>query len=213
MSDTPSIEIVTIAVGPFESNCHLLRPEGADRVVVVDPGDDASRIIATLRERGWAVACYLLTHGHMDHVNALADVHDAYPAPVAMHPLDAEWAFADRNTMPPFYLVPPRAAPIERSLEDGQRWTDVGLTYDVLHTPGHSRGSVSFHFPDHGVLISGDVLFRDSIGRTDLPGGDAPTLFRSLHRLLELPDETRIFPGHGPATTLGRERARNPFLV
>lgn len=199
-------------MGPFESNCHLVRPAGADRVWVVDPGDDANRIVAALRDRNWQVEHYLLTHGHMDHVCALADVHAVFPAPVAMHPIDAEWAFTDRNTMPPFYMTPPRAVPILRLLSDGQRWSELGCEYEVLHTPGHSRGSVSFHFPDQGLLFSGDVLFRDSVGRTDLPGGDTPTLFRSLKRLLELPDETRVFPGHGPATTIGRERIHNPFL-
>jgi glyoxylase-like metal-dependent hydrolase (beta-lactamase superfamily II) len=182
-------------------------------VWVVDPGDDADQIIAAIRDRGWRVVRYLLTHGHMDHVNALADVHAEFPAPIAMHPLDAVWAFTIRNTMPPFYMTPPRAVTITDHLADGERREEFGLTYEVLHTPGHSVGSVCFYFPDHGLLFSGDVLFRDSIGRTDLPGGDAPTLFRSIKRLLKLPGETRVFPGHGPATTLAHERARNPFLT
>jgi glyoxylase-like metal-dependent hydrolase (beta-lactamase superfamily II) len=213
LSAAASVDVVTLPVGPFESNCHLIHPAGANLACVVDPGDDADRIIAALRDRGWRVSRYLLTHGHMDHVNALADVRAEFPAPVSMHPLDAAWAFAAQNIMPPFYMTPPRAVPIADLLADGERREDLGLAYEVLHTPGHSPGSVSFYFPDRGLLFSGDVLFRDSIGRTDLPGGDAPTLFRSLKRLLELPDETRVFPGHGPATTLGRERARNPFLT
>lgn len=204
--------MISLEVGPFASNCHLVRPRGETQVLVVDPGDEAESIRAVLDPRGWSVAAYLLTHGHMDHVSALAEMVRAFPAPVGLHPRDASWAFREANTMPPFYPTPPRAVPIDREWQEGQQWTDLGLTYEIWETPGHSRGSVSFYFKDAGLLFSGDVLFADSIGRSDLPGGHAPTLAHSIRRLLTLPDEVRVYPGHGPATTIGRERRRNPFL-
>ena len=212
MSGALPVDVTSLEVGPFASICHILQPAGSDRVLVVDPGDDAPGIIDLLRERGVQVAAYLLTHGHMDHVTGLAEVAAAFPAPAGMHPRDASWAFSETNVMFPFYDTPPRAVPIARDWQDGQTWTDLGLTYEILDTPGHSRGSVSFLFREQGLLFSGDVLFADGIGRTDLPGGDAPTLVRSLQRLLTLSDETRVYPGHGPATTIGRERKRNPYL-
>lgn len=207
------MDVLGVAVGPFASNCYIAGAPGAREVLVIDPGDDADQIARILQARELTPVCYLLTHGHMDHVSALADLREQFPAPVAMHPLDAEWAFTIRNTMPPFYIRPPRAVPIDRSLADGQEWEDAGLRYRVLHTPGHSRGSVSLYFPDAGVLFPGDVLFRDSIGRTDLPGGDVQAIYESLRRLFELPDETRVYPGHGPETTIGRERRYNPFVT
>ncbi len=214
MSDpaSSSLDVVSLEVGPFASNCHLLYPASSPHALVVDPGDDAPLIIDSLRNRGRPVAFYLLTHGHMDHVSALAEVAAVFPAPVGLHPRDASWAFTLRNTMPPYYAEAPRSVAIDRAWAEGQHWTDAGLSYEILETPGHSPGSVAFHFTDHAMLFAGDVLFQDSIGRADLPGGDASVLGRTLKRLLELPDETRVYPGHGPATTIGRERRRNPYL-
>ena len=206
------IEIESLEVGPFSSNCHLLCPAGSSRALVIDPGDDADRILDVLRRRGWSVEAYLLTHGHMDHVSALADLASVFSAPVALHPLVAAWAFTTANTMPPYYPDPPRSVPITRDWADGQHWTDLGLSYEVWHTPGHSRGSVSLIFRKARLLFPGDVLFAGAIGRPDLPGGDACFLAASLKRLLTLPDEMRVFPGHGGSTTIGRERRHNPYL-
>ncbi len=208
----PPVEVESLEVGPFASNCHVLCPAGSSRALLVDPGDDADRILDLLKRRGWTVDRYLLTHGHMDHVFALAEMLGAQPAPVALHPLDAAWAFTSANTMPPCYVEPPRAVPIARHWADGQRWVDLGLAYEVWHTPGHSRGSVSLVFREAGLLFPGDVLFAGAIGRPDLPGGDARALAASLKRLLTLPDETRVYPGHGGPTTIGRERRHNPYL-
>ncbi|MCO5068552.1 MAG: MBL fold metallo-hydrolase [Kiritimatiellae bacterium] len=206
------VEVFSLEVSAFASNCHIIRPAQSDRVIVVDPGGDAETIAEFIRLHGWTVGLFLLTHGHMDHVGALADVADQFPAPIAMHPLDAEWAFGVKNTMPPYFNEPPRAATISRDLQDGQTWTDFGLTYEVLETPGHSPGSVSFYFREQALLFSGDVLFAGSIGRSDLPGGNPRVLAQSLQRLLTLPNTTRIFPGHGAKTSIGKERAHNPFL-
>lgn len=207
------VTVETLALGAFASNCHLLRPNGSTHVLVVDPGDEAPAILDHLNAAGLTVAAYLITHGHIDHVSALAAVHRARPAPVGMHPLDRKWAFTPLNAMEPWYPQPVEpAGGIERTWAEGQTWTDLGLTYRIIETPGHSPGSVSFYFEPQGMIFSGDVLFAGGIGRTDLPGGDAPTLLHSLGRLMELPDEVRVYSGHGPVTTIGRERKRNPFL-
>lgn len=207
------VEVSTLTVGAFGSNCHILVRRGSRRALVIDPGDEAPRILAHLREGRLTPASILLTHGHMDHVAGLADVARAFPkAPVGLHPEDARWAFTPANSMPPYYETPEAPAQIERAWAGGQTWTDDELTYEIIEVPGHSPGSVAFYFRALDLVFSGDVLFAGSIGRTDLPGGHAATLGRSLRRLLELPDETVVYPGHGPDTTIGAERAGNPFL-
>ncbi len=200
-----------VVVGEFQVNCLVVwsDPAGA---MVVDPGKDAELIRETLDRNGLRVAAYLLTHGHMDHVSAVADLCDAEPAPVAMHASDLQWAFSQGNAMPPFYGVPRRPEKVERMLEHGQQWTDGGLTYRVLSTPGHSPGSVCFHFADDGVLLSGDTLFAGSVGRTDFPGGDTRELQRSLAQLKDLPGDTVVHTGHGPSTTIEREKRTNYFM-
>jgi glyoxylase-like metal-dependent hydrolase (beta-lactamase superfamily II) len=137
---------------------------------------------------------------------------EAKRAPAGMHPEDLHWAFGASNQIPPYYGAPRSPGELERRYADGQTWTDAGYTYQVLHTPGHSPGSVSFFFQEQGVLASGDVLFLGAIGRTDLPGGDPRVLQDSLARLLKLPDETLVLTGHGPTTTIGQERQENTFL-
>ena len=158
------------------------------------------------------MSAYLITHGHMDHVSALAPLCAALPAPVAMHPRDAAWAFTADNQMPPFYPVPAQPPAIERPLADGQTWVDGALRYEVLATPGHTPGGVCFYFPADKVVFTGDTLFANSVGRTDLPGSSERALTTSLRKLLQLPDDTVVYPGHGPHTTIGAERAANPFL-
>jgi len=205
------MNIECLTVGPFQSGCYIAW--GPERhALVIDPGADAATILACLDARGLDVACYLLTHGHIDHVSALAEVSEKHPAPYALHALDLKWAFSASNQMPPFYPIPRRPAEPFRTLADGQTWTDGGLSYTVIGTPGHSPGSVCFHFPDEGVLFSGDTLFQGTVGRTDLPLGDGRMLTQSLRKLAQLPPDTRIIPGHGPETTLAEEFRINPFL-
>ena len=204
--------VISLTVGLFASNCHILRDSKSSQAVVIDPGDEAPRLSATLREHHLRPAVYLLTHGHMDHVSGLAELAAQMPAPIALHPIDARWAFTDVNAAPPYYDTPRAPKAIDRDLAEGQEWTDAGLRYRVLETPGHSPGSVSFYFPDLGLLFPGDVLFAGAVGRTDLPGGHAPTLWASLQKLVALPGETKVYPGHGPATTLTQELRSNPDL-
>lgn len=206
------MHIEGVMVGPAESNCYIVWTD-AREAMVIDPGGDPDRILSVIDRHKLRVAAYPLTHGHVDHVSALAAVFDRHPAPIGMHPEDAAWAFSSRNQMPPWYGQPVLPADIERAYDDGQAWTDAGLTYRIMFTPGHSPGGVCFHFAEQNVLFSGDSLFRQSIGRMDLPGGNPRILAASLRRIMALPDDTRVFPGHGPETTIGEERTGNPFIL
>lgn len=205
------MNIECLTVGPFQANCCVTW--GPERhALVIDPGADAQAILACLDAHGLDVACYLLTHGHMDHIGALAEVSAKHPAPYAIHALDLKWAFGPLNQSLPYYSAPRRPAGTPRTLEDGQTWTDGGLSYTVIGTPGHSPGGVCFYFATDRVLFSGDTLFQGTVGRTDLPGGDGRVLTQSLRKLAQLPPETRIVPGHGPETRLAEEFQINPFL-
>jgi hydroxyacylglutathione hydrolase len=206
------IRVDSLVVSLFQSNCFIVRHDDGCDALVIDPGDNAPDILAHLDRHGLRVAAYLLTHGHVDHVYALADMVAARPAPVAMHPADASWAFTERAAFPPYYGAPKAPPGIDRELAEGQAWTDIGLSYRVIETPGHSPGGVAFYFEADKALFSGDNLFRDSIGRSDLPGANPKVLAESLQKLMALTDDVTVYCGHGPATTIGRERKSNPFL-
>lgn len=205
------MKIIPIAVGAYEVNCYVV-DAGHGQALVVDPGEDAGTITVTLRQNHLAVAAYLITHGHMDHVSALAEVSRLFPAPILMHPADAVWAFTPLNASMPYYEAPESPGKIAREAADGQQYEDGGLAYEVIATPGHSPGGVCYYFPAQKALFTGDTLFSGSIGRTDLAGGDETRMMHSLRRLTRLPEDTMVYPGHGPATSIGREKRRNPFL-
>jgi hydroxyacylglutathione hydrolase len=199
-------------VGPLQENCWIVRPEGGERALVIDPGDEAERLERAIADLGVTVEAILLTHTHFDHVGAVAPLARATGAPVWCPELETA-VLADINRYVFPGLGPFESYEADRTVAGGERLELAGLEIDVIFTPGHSPGHVTYSVPDSGAILSGDVLFQGSIGRTDLPGGDHATLMRSIATLLEaLPDETVVMPGHMGATTLGRERAANPFL-
>ncbi len=197
-------------VGAFQENCYLIRREGSDRVLLVDPGDEAPRLQAAMKELGVEPEAILLTHTHIDHIGAVAPIARATGAPVYCPRAELTiLAHPDRFIPPDWGTVEPWEA--EQPLDGGERLQLAGFDVDVVSTPGHSPGHVTFAI--EGALFSGDVLFESSIGRTDLPGGDHATLMASIAGLLErFDDDTKVHPGHMGLTTLGRERATNPFL-
>lgn len=202
-----------LAVGPLASNCSIFGDEASREAIVVDPGDDADQIEAILRRHGLRVKAILLTHAHMDHVGAAERLRVASGAPVFLHPEDRP-ILAQLDMQAAWLgMAPPPPVRIDGELTEGRRFDLGPASFQVLHTPGHTPGSVCLWLPEEKKLVAGDTLFRDSIGRTDLPGGDGAQLLRSIReKLLPLPDDTFVIPGHGPCTTLGRERRQNFFL-
>jgi glyoxylase-like metal-dependent hydrolase (beta-lactamase superfamily II) len=207
------IDVRAFTVGPIQENCYFVRRRGATSAVVVDPGEEASRLIAALRELGIeSVEAILLTHCHFDHVGAVKPLHDATGAPVWCPELETE-QLADINahTIPGF--GPFEGYDTDHTVAGGETLELAGLSFDVRFTPGHSPGHVTYAVRGEQALLAGDVLFQGSVGRTDLPGGDWPRLLASIESLIdEFPAETRVYPGHMGVTTLGDERATNPFL-
>jgi hydroxyacylglutathione hydrolase len=202
-----------LTVGPVQENCWIGRRDGGDRALVVDPGEEPDRILALIEELGVTVEAILLTHTHFDHVGAVAPVARATGAPVHCPELEVPVLADIMRYVPWPGFGPYESYDADETVAGGERLTLAGLDLDVLFVPGHSPGHVAYSIADEQVLIGGDVLFQGSVGRTDLPGGDHATLMASIAMLLErLPDETVVLPGHMGTTTLGRERATNPFL-
>jgi glyoxylase-like metal-dependent hydrolase (beta-lactamase superfamily II) len=207
----PAPEVVTLTTGPFAENCYLLADPDTREAVVIDPGDEAELFLARLGSERWTPRAIWLTHGHLDHVTGVARVKQATGVPVLIHPADRKLYHAARHQAALFGLSADAPPEIDGELADGQWLMVGGLRFEVMHTPGHTAGGVTFH--GHGVAFVGDALFAGSIGRTDLPGGDTETLARSIRtRLYRLPDETVVYSGHGPETTIGREKRSNPFV-
>jgi hydroxyacylglutathione hydrolase len=209
-----SLDVQMLTVGAIAENCFLLRREGSDRLLIVDPGDEAERILGAVEQTGAQVEAILVTHCHFDHVGAVAPVAAATEAPVYCPRLEAP-VLADIMAFVPY----PGFGPFESYDADelvggGETLELADLTLDVLFTPGHSPGHVTYSVRDEGAIFSGDVLFQGSVGRVDLPGGDGPALLHSINELLESHSpETAVYPGHMGTTTLAAERATNPFLV
>jgi hydroxyacylglutathione hydrolase len=203
----------TLLVGLIQTNCYLIGDEVTKYGAVIDPGGDPDLILEAIDREGLAIRYILNTHAHFDHMVANFPLVAASSAPLALHPADRELLRAGGGATWFGLLSSPPTPKIDVELSDGQELAVGGLHIDVLHTPGHSPGHVSFSLPGEGVLFSGDALFHEGIGRTDLPGGDYATLIASIrHKLLTLPDETVVYPGHGPATTIGSERRHNPHF-
>ena len=203
----------TFSVGPLQCNCTLLGDEETGEAIIIDPGDEVTRIHRRLTALGLKLKQILVTHAHIDHVGGALRLKRLTGAPILLNENDLPLLQMMDTQAAWLGITPPETAPPDESLIDGQRVGLVGYPAQVIHTPGHTQGSVSLHFIPLKMVIAGDTLFAGSIGRTDLPGGDFEQIIDSIEtRLLSLPDETKVIPGHGPATTIGKERKSNPFL-
>jgi hydroxyacylglutathione hydrolase len=207
------MDVRMFTVGMVAENCFVFRRDGSDRALIVDPGDEAERILAPVEELGLTVEAILLTHTHFDHVGAVAPVAEATGAPVYCPKIEVP-VLADIMSYVPWPGFGPfESYDADETVEGGERLALAGFDIDVYFVPGHSPGHVAYSIADESCLFSGDVLFQGSVGRTDLPGGDWPTLAASIQKLLDaLPPETKVYPGHMGLTTLGQESASNPFL-
>jgi hydroxyacylglutathione hydrolase len=208
------MDVRSFTVGPVAENCYIVRHDGADHGVIVDPGDEPERLLEAIDSLGVAIDAILVTHCHFDHIGAVAPVAEATGAPVWCPQIEVP-VLADIMSYVPWPGFGPfESYDADETVAGGEHLSLAGLEIDVVFTPGHSPGHVSYAIPAEGALFSGDVLFQGSVGRTDLPGGDWGTLLESIRGLVDsYPEETTIYPGHMGVTTLGAERATNPFLA
>ena len=202
-----------LPVGPLQCNCSILGDEASREAIVVDPGAEIDRITAVLARHRLTVKQILITHAHIDHIAGAAKLKALTGAPVLYNQNDLPLAKMMDLQAAWLGMPTPEVHPPDDTLDEGRLIAITGLTGQILHTPGHTQGSVCLHIPDQKLLLAGDTLFAGSVGRTDLPGGDGPTLIRSIHsKLLTLPEDTSVVPGHGPNTTIVEEKENNPFL-
>jgi len=203
-----------LAVGPLQCNCSIIGDETTREAMVIDPGDDIDDVLALIRKHNLQVKQIVITHAHIDHVGGAQKLRTVTGAPIVLNQndydllkmLDMQAAWVGMSS--------PGKVEIDHSVSDAETLQAGSLRAKVLHTPGHTEGSICLYFPTEQKLIAGDTLFAGSIGRTDLPGGSFQKIINSLHeRVLALPDETVVVPGHGPLTTIGDERENNPFLT
>jgi len=202
-----------LPVGPLQCNCSIIADESTHEAMVIDPGDDVREIQAILEKHGVRVKQIVITHAHIDHVGGAMKLRAATGAPILLNQND--YALLKMLGMQAAWLgmSAPEEVEVDHSVTDADKVEVGALVASVMLTPGHTEGSICLYFPSEQKLIAGDTLFAGSIGRTDLPGGSFDKIIRSLHqKVLSLPDETIVVPGHGPLTTIGDERESNPFL-
>lgn len=211
---TPPISCRGFALGPFETNCYVVAPEGSGDCWIVDASFGPEPMIGFVRQQGLRPAALVLTHAHVDHIAGVGAVLAAFPGtPVWVHSAEREWLNDPMLNLSEAMGAPVTAPGPDATLEHGQKLTLAGSAWRVLHTPGHSPGGITLYSADSHVALVGDALFAGSIGRTDFPGSDFATLASSIRtHLYSLPDSTRVLPGHGPETTIGREKRSNPFV-
>jgi len=212
------LKVDILTVGPMQVGCYIVSDKATDEMMVIDPGGDADLIIESVRMTGAAPAFIVNTHGHADHIAANAELKDAYPAAaICVHPADADMLGKPVKNLSAFLGAAVTSPPPDRLLEDGDTLELGRNTFTVIHLPGHTPGGIALYWPGTdtvaGMLFSGDALFAGGIGRTDFPGGDEALLLRVIReKLFDLPPDTLVLPGHGPTTTLRREKETNPFL-
>ena len=208
------MDIRAYTVGPFQENTYVLRADGSERAIVIDPGDNGEQLLEAIEKLGATVEAILITHTDVDHVGAVAPLAKATGAPVYCPKLEVDRLADIMGHVPIDGIGPYEGYDADETVEGGETLDLAGLRIEVVATPGHTEGHVTYVFPDEGVIASGDVLFQGSVGRTDRPNGDHQTLLDSIATLLErCPDDTIVLPGHSGTTTLGREKATNPFLA
>jgi hydroxyacylglutathione hydrolase len=208
------VDVRMFTVGPVQENCFLLRGDGAEQALIVDPGEEATRILGAVEKLGVTVDAILVTHCHFDHIGAVAPVAEATGAPVYVSEIEKPVLADIMSYVPWAGFGPYESYEADHTLTGGEKLTLAGLDLEVLFTPGHSPGHLTFSIPSERAIFSGDVLFQGSVGRTDLPGGDWGTLLSSIGTLVDsLPEDTAVYPGHMGITSLGAERRTNPFLA
>ncbi|MHC4556701.1 MAG: MBL fold metallo-hydrolase [Planctomycetota bacterium] len=209
------MKIDRLILGAYETNCYILRNnDAANDCLVIDPGLEAGKLIDFLKQEKLNPVAVVLTHGHIDHIAGLAVLRNQFPdIKVYIHKLDAEMLTEPQTNLSAMTGAAFRTEPEDFSLEEQSLIEQVDVKLLVLHTPGHTPGGISLYAKDDGIVFVGDTLFADSIGRTDFPNGSLSQLLNSIKgKLFTLPDETKVYPGHGPITTVGHEKAYNPFL-
>jgi glyoxylase-like metal-dependent hydrolase (beta-lactamase superfamily II) len=201
-----------ITVGPFQENCYIVGDETGEGALI-DPGDEAARIALAVEQTGLEVGSIILTHSHIDHVGAVAELADEYSCPVLLHAEAEEMLQAVPQQAAMMGVKFGRIPAVDRYIGSEETLEVGNLRLRSLYTPGHAPGHLAFYVESEGLVLSGDAVFAGSVGRVDLPGGSMEVLMKSIREdILPLPDETRLYPGHGPATTVGEERVSNPFL-
>jgi len=202
-----------LPVGPLAANCFVIGCGDTREGIVVDPGAETEKVLAVVKRHGLDIRLVINTHGHFDHVGGNGEVLAATGAFLLIHENDVRFLSRAADSAAMYGLRGTDSPPPDRYLEDGMELAFGGCSLRVFHTPGHTPGGCCLYFSEQGIVITGDTLFADSVGRTDLPGGSHETLIRSIReKLLVLPEATAVYPGHGPATTIGREKRHNPYL-
>jgi hydroxyacylglutathione hydrolase len=209
------MKIDRLILGAYQTNCYVLRASGAAKdCLIIDTGLEAGQLVDFLEAHKLNPVAVVLTHGHADHVAGLAALRNRFPdIKVYIHKLDAEMLTGEKDNLSAMAGLPFSCKPADFSLEEGDVINQANIKLDVLHTPGHTPGGICLYSKDEEIIFVGDTLFADSVGRTDMPGGSATKLIKSIkEKLCPLPDETIVYPGHGPVTTIAQEKESNPFL-
>ncbi len=207
------MQIDCLTVGPIQANCYLARKDKTHpETLIIDPGAQPEQLLSLIRQKKLKPAAILLTHGHADHISAASELSKTLEIPVVIHTNDLPWAFEQNNTIDNLY--PPPGAPYSTISLNSEREKrhDAGFNYEAILTPGHTGGSVCYYFPEESTMFSGDTVFAGSVGRTDLPGSDPKLMTKSVETVASLPENTLIYPGHGPQTTLAAEKKNNFFF-